>query len=75
MFLATKTFSDQFGVYPFVKMFLYFDLLGRSPILDLGSLSLTSLLESKNVLSLTSTRFILIVCSMICIVLFVGCII
>ena len=26
-FLVTKTSSDQFGIQPFAKMFLYFDIL------------------------------------------------
>ena len=26
-FLITKTFSEQFGVYPLAKMFLHFDVL------------------------------------------------
>ena len=35
--LTTKTSSDQFGVYSLAKMFLYFDILTRSPALNLGS--------------------------------------
>ena len=30
-----KTFSDQFWVYPLVKMFLYFYILTRSPTINL----------------------------------------
>ena len=42
-------------------MFLYFDVLTISPILNLGSLLLISLLEAIYVLDFTSTGFILIV--------------
>ena len=59
--LTTKTSSYQFGVHPFTKIFLYFEIRTSSPALDLGSLSLTSFLKSIYVLSLTSTGFILIV--------------
>ena len=41
-------------------MFLYFDILAISTILNLGSLSLISLLESIYVFDFTSTGFILI---------------
>ena len=58
--VITKTFSDQFGVQPFAKMFLYFDILVTSLILNLGSLSLSFLLESTYVFDFTSTGFILI---------------
>ena len=60
-YLITRNFSDQFGVSPFAKKFLYFDILTESPILNLGSLSLFSLLESTDVLDYTSIGFILIV--------------
>ena len=60
-FLITKTFSDQFGVYPLAKIFLYLEILTWSSSLNLGSLSLTSFLKSRYVLSLTSTGSILIV--------------
>ena len=60
-YLITRNFSDQFGVSPFAKNFLYFDILTESPILNLGSLSLFSLLESTDVLDYTSIGFILIV--------------
>ena len=46
VFLTTKTFSDQLGVYPLARIFLYFEILTWSPTLNLGFLSLTSLLES-----------------------------
>ena len=42
-------------------MFLYFDIQRISPNLNLGSLSLISLLESVYVLDFTSTGFILVV--------------
>ena len=45
---------------PFPKIFLYFVILTISPILNLGSLSLISLLESIYVLGYTSTGFILV---------------
>ena len=61
IFLITKICSDQFGVEPFAKIFLLFDMLTVSQILNLGSLSLISLLESTSVLDFTSTSFILIV--------------
>ena len=44
-FLIAKAYSIQFGMYPLAKMFLYFQILTRSPSLNLGSLSLTCLLE------------------------------
>ena len=44
--LIRKTSSDQFGVYRLAKIFLYFDVLTRSPTLNLGSLSLNSLTGS-----------------------------
>ena len=53
-FLIKKTYSDIFGTEPYAKMFLYFDILGISPILNLGSSSLTSLLELMYVLDFTS---------------------
>ena len=59
--LITKTSSDQFGVYPSAKKFLYYDIITYLQALNLGSLSLLSLIESIYVLSLTSTGFILIV--------------
>ena len=42
-------------------MFLYLDIITISPILNVGSLSLISLLESIYVLDFTSTGFILTV--------------
>ena len=60
-FLIRKTSSDQFGVYLFAKMFLYFDLLTISLILNLGFWLLISLLESIHVLDFTWTGFIKIV--------------
>ena len=35
--LTTKTSSNQFGVYPLAKMFLYFEILTSSPTLNLVS--------------------------------------
>ena len=35
IFLITEISSDQFGVQPLAKMFLYFDILIRSPTLNL----------------------------------------
>ena len=61
MFSITKTSSDQFGVYPLAQIFLYLEILTRSPTLNLESLSLTSFLKSIYVLSLTLTGLILIV--------------
>ena len=60
-FLITNSFSDQFGALPFAKLFLYFDILTPSPILNFGSLLLVSLLESVYVFDFTSTGSILIV--------------
>ena len=57
----TKTSSDQFGTYSFAKMFLYFDILAISPILNLGSSSLNSFLELIYALDYTSAGFTLIV--------------
>ena len=37
MLLTTKSYSDQFGAYPLAKLFLYFEILIWSPILNLGS--------------------------------------
>ena len=54
IFLITKTSSKQFGAYHLRKMFLYFDILTWSPILNLRSLSILSL-------HLTLTGFLLIV--------------
>ena len=34
--LTTKISSDQFGLYPLAKMFLYFEILALSPTLNLG---------------------------------------
>ena len=45
-FLITKTSSDQFGIYRLVQTFSYFDILTKSPILNLGSSSLISSLKS-----------------------------
>ena len=42
-------------------MFLYFDILAMSPILNLGSSSLVSVLALIYMLDFTSTDFILIV--------------
>ena len=36
--LTTKTSSEQFCVYSLAKIFFYFDILTRSPTLNLGSL-------------------------------------
>ena len=58
--LITKTYSDQFGVYPLEKIFLYLEILTWSPTLNLALLSLTSFLKSIYVLYLASTGFILI---------------
>ena len=44
--LTTKTSSYQFWVCPLAKMFLYFEILTRSPTLSLGSFSLNSSLYS-----------------------------
>ena len=52
--LITKTSSDQFGVYALAKVVSCFEILAWSPTLNLGSLLLTSLLESIYALSLTS---------------------
>ena len=59
-FFITKHSSDQFGVWPLAKMFLYFDILTWSSTINLGSLSLISLIKSIYILSLTSIGFILI---------------
>ena len=59
--LITKTSSDQFRVWPFAKIFLYFDLLTLSPTLNLGSLSLCSTPYSIYVLGWTSSGFIFII--------------
>ena len=59
-FLITQNYSDQSETLPFAKMSLYFDLLTISPILNLGSLSLISLLESIYMLGFHSSSFILI---------------
>ena len=56
-FLITKISSGQFGVYPLGKMFLYFDILTTSSILNLGSLLLISLPKSIYELSLTLASF------------------
>ena len=50
-FFDRKTSSEQFRTYTFAKIFLYFDILTWSPILDLGS-SLLFLL-SKSIMRLT----------------------
>ena len=47
-------------------MFLYFDIIAITPILNLVSLSLISLLELMYVLDFTSTGFILSVYDMYC---------
>ena len=63
MFLTlsiTKTSSDQFGTQLFEKMFLSFDILTMSPILNLGSLSLISLPGSIYVFDFNSKGFILV---------------
>ena len=61
-FLIT-TFSDQFGMWPWAKMFLHFDFLARSPSLNLGFYHsfLISLLKSIYVLDFTSLHLILVV--------------
>ena len=56
--LITKTSSDQFGTQLFEKMFLSFDILTMSPILNLGSLSLISLPELIYVFGFNSAGFI-----------------
>ena len=43
--------------YPFAKMFLYFDVLTVSSILNLGFLSLFSLPDLMHVFDFTSTGF------------------
>ena len=60
-FLITKISSDQFGVYPFAKIFLYVHILIISAIFNLESFSLYSWLESRYFYDFTSTGFILIV--------------
>ena len=45
-FLITKSSSDQFGVCPLAKMFVYMEILTWSPTLNLGSFSLESALHS-----------------------------
>ena len=37
-YLIRKTFSDQFGVWPFVKIIVYPDILTIPPISNLGSI-------------------------------------
>ena len=66
--LIIKASSDQFGMYPSAKIFLYLEILAWLPILNFGSLSLTSYSKSIYVLSLTSTGFILFVlwCVLLC---------
>ena len=36
-FLLVKISSDKLGVYPFAKLFLYFDIMALSQALNLGS--------------------------------------
>ena len=60
-FLITKSSSDQFGVCPLAKLFLYFHILAWSPTWNIVSLSLTCLIELIYTLFLRSTVFILIV--------------
>ena len=55
-------------------MFLYFDILSISPILNLGSLLLVALLESTYVFDFTWTGFYFDF-AMICIVIFINYII
>ena len=55
-FSIINSFSNQFGVQPFAKIFLYFDILTISSILNY----LISLQKSIYVLDFTSTGFILI---------------
>ena len=57
VFLITNISSDQFGLYTLANIFLYFEILTRSRILNLGSAILTSFLESIYVLFLTSTGY------------------
>ena len=59
--LITKASTDQFGLYPLAKMFLYFGILTWLPTLNLESFLITSLIESFYALSLTLTGFILLV--------------
>ena len=56
-FVITKSFSDQFGIRPFAKVF-YCDILTSSLILNLRFAKLISLLELIYVFDFTSTGFI-----------------
>ena len=67
--LITKTSSYQFGVYPLAKMFLYFDVLTWSSTLNLGSLSLNSLIES--ICIIFNFNRLYFNCSIICIFVFI----
>ena len=42
IFLTKKASSDQIGVQPLAKMFLYFEIIARSPNLNSVSFSLAS---------------------------------
>ena len=57
LFLITKTPLDQFGVQPFAKEFLYFDILTLSPILNFGFLPLIYLPISAYMFDFYINRF------------------
>ena len=59
--LTTKTSSDQFGMYPFAKMFFYCEILTWSLTSNLGSFSFESSLYSALESDVTSIGYMFIV--------------
>ena len=66
--MTKQTSSEQFGVQPFAKTFLYFGIITLPPILDFVFLSLISLLESIYLFDFTFHFN----CAMTCIIVFIN---